>query len=106
MKVKFFSLFLIGLFIFSFCLPALGQEEDYALVWRIKGRVLVLKKGESKWIGAEPAMELSVKDRIKTGGLGSYAEISFSGDAGQIVKIFSNTEIIISWYIHKYKFYT
>jgi hypothetical protein len=94
MKSKFISFFILVMFVFSFYATSFGQD-DYAVVLQVKGRVIVLKKDEIKWIKARPGMKLSILDRLKTGGWGSYTEISFSKDNDKIVKIFNNTEVLL-----------
>ncbi len=96
MRSKTFSFFILSTAVLLFFICGFAHaEEDYALILRLRGRVMILQADEAEWIKAQAGMKLFRDDRIKTGGWGSYAELSFSRETEQIIKVFSKTSIVL-----------
>lgn len=96
MRSKTFRFFILSAAVLSFFIcDFVYAEEDYALILRLRGRVVIQKPDEAEWMNAKAGMKLFRDDRIKTGGWGSYAELSFSRETEQIIKVFSNTSIVL-----------
>lgn len=96
MRGKIFSFVILSAAVLSFFICGLVRaEEDYALILRLRGRIIILQAGEAEWIKARAGMKLFKDDRIKTGGWGSYAELSFSRETEQIIKVCGDTDILL-----------
>lgn len=96
MRSKTFIFFILSVAVLPFFICGfVHAEEDYALILRLRGRVIILPADEAEWIKARTGMKLFRDDRIKTGGWDSYAELSFSRETEQIVKVCDKTSIVL-----------
>ena len=71
-----------------------SYAESYASVLEYKGDVKIVSPGDKAGVKPSKTMRLEQGQQVIT-GIGSYIDIAFDGDKGQIVKVEENSHVVI-----------